>query len=95
MSHTPGPWNLHTYEGYSEVNHLEINANGAFGTICSLSDSNGSSKANASLISAAPEMLEALQNLLPMWESGIDEPWITKAREAIIKATGQDGRKIK
>lgn len=40
------------------------------------------------LFAAAPELLAALQELLPMWASGIDEPWVKRARDAIAKATG-------
>ena len=44
-------------------------------------------EANARLIAAAPELLEALQELLPLWSSGIDEPLVKKARAALAKAT--------
>lgn len=32
---------------------------------------------------AAPELYLALKELLPMWESGIEEPWVKRARRAI------------
>lgn len=44
--------------------------------------------ADANLIAAAPDLLTSLQELLPMWLSGIDEPWVRRARAAIAKATG-------
>jgi hypothetical protein len=43
---------------------------------------------SACLISAAPDLLASLQELLPMWSSGIDEPWVQRAKDAIAKATG-------
>lgn len=42
--------------------------------------------ANARLIAAAPELLEALKDLLE--QTGIDGWWAEKARDAIAKATG-------
>lgn len=45
-------------------------------------------EANARLIAAAPDLLAALSELLPLWENGIEEPWIIRARAAIAKATG-------
>ena len=41
--------------------------------------------ANARLIAAAPELLEALRDLLE--QTGLDEWWAEKARDAIAKAT--------
>ena len=52
MSHTPGPWEI--YEG-------EIRAGGPMGTIICESIQH---KADAALICAAPEMLEALKSVL-------------------------------
>lgn len=40
------------------------------------------------LFAAAPDLLAALSELLPLWENGIEEPWIIRARAAIAKATG-------
>ena len=46
-------------------------------------------QANARLLKAAPKLLDALKKLLPMWESGIDEPWVYEARAAIREAEGE------
>ena len=35
-------------------------------------------------------LLAALKQLLPMWKSGIEEPWIKQARAAIAKAERED-----
>ena len=84
--HTPGPWypTAHSSGRYSvvcahayDIATIDDRGNGA-----------GVNAANARLIAAAPDLLAALRGLLPMWESGINEPWVTAAREAIAKAEG-------
>lgn len=47
--------------------------------------------ANANLISAAPEMLEALQNMVEsyQYEASPDNPALLQARAAIAKAIGE------
>lgn len=47
--------------------------------------------ANANLISAAPEMLEALQNMVEsyQYEASPDNPALLQARAAIAKALGE------
>lgn len=32
------------------------------------------------------EVVEALEALLPMWKSGIDEPWVRKAEAVLARA---------
>lgn len=47
-------------------------------------------EANARLIAAAPDLLDALKELLDQDEHGEDEIWVrNKARAAIAKATGE------
>lgn len=36
----------------------------------------------------APAMLAALRNLLPLWSSGIDEPWVRGARAILSRIDG-------
>ena len=54
--HTPGPWNLHQGK-----NDFAVEAGG---TICQGDDTMRDWEANAHLIAAAPELLEALNGLL-------------------------------
>ena len=98
--HTPGPWAV--FKGYD--GSLSVSATKSFrinnisaGTpvICDVYphlDADGfSGEANARLIAAAPDMLEALQNMLGLTEASdymaqgeIEQ----QARAAIVKATG-------
>jgi hypothetical protein len=97
---TPGPW------GISHVSHsILVNApSGAFITSLAADPDvyNGpqwketrNAEANARLISAAPELLEALKALVQgtlEWNDGSDEIDVTllwKAKAAIAKAEGQ------
>ncbi len=50
----------------------------------------GSDEANARLIAAAPELLEALEGFMACWDSCADpREWAERARAAIAKATGE------
>jgi len=89
--HTPGPWKTQTH---ISLDRLEIrDANGRRIAECAM-DFPMSAKthdANASLIAAAPELLEALQEIVTAADG---EGWsqldasFTKARAAISKAIG-------
>ena len=41
------------------------------------------------LLEINSELVEALESLLPLWSSGIEEPWIVKARATLAKAKGE------
>ncbi len=95
MKHTKGPWKLfvsndarpHSVFLSIDVGSIAINHYG-------FADKNGviSSQqfANAHLIAAAPELLEALKDALCALECcDKDYPAATKARAAIAKATGE------
>ena len=94
--HTPGPWKVHSRaRGYGYVRDRSERPICGFG---SGSLSNDESAANAHLIAAAPDMLEALQAMLKDPPATLDEPdpdgeLIGKmraiARTAIAKATGK------
>jgi hypothetical protein len=87
--HTPGPWRLWGSADPSQV----ISAADCFVA----QTVGGNDKANARLIAAAPELLEALQDLFGadmefhlMGDGKEDQiAAIAKARAAIAKATGE------
>ena len=100
MSHTPGPWNEHEgfiigrFKSDNEIHDIcdprcaPVDAD----TICEMD-------ANARLIAAAPELLQALRCALADLEGSLDDyeehDWdahvksIKEARLAISKATGE------
>lgn len=90
--HTPAPWNT----GETIIIHANTleNLGASLGFInTSDEDRKAIAKANSHLIAAAPELLEALQDLLQNtwvdYEASVDpRPYIEKARTAISKATG-------
>ena len=91
--HTPGPWVI---GGQSEAGrYISINGGGKVLARVMFSKPNDpfpSDDANARLIAAAPMLLEALQAAHDDIVSGAldpsDFPWLSKARAAIAKATG-------
>lgn len=76
---TPGPWSV----GGNEGNKLSVNADPYF---VALVDEGDSQEANACLIAAAPELLEALQDLQARACIYVNT---SKAEAAITKATGE------
>ena len=97
-AHTPGPWRAVKRAGSytspfvivdgsgSGIANLEGNQLNPTGT------SIGAAEANASLIAAAPELLEALRNLLDLTWPSLDmgeQSVIDLARAAIAKAEGK------
>ena len=91
--HTPGPWAVGSKSGHIET----ANAWRMSIAICYNKDSkaDGVSKeefeANARLIAAAPELLEALNTWLKQYsaEEYEDCPEVVQTRAAIAKATGE------
>lgn len=73
--HTPGPW------------HVRPNNGGRFTLIDQQSSdpSSEESRANARLISAAPELLEACEQV---YKNGLGQPELFLLEKAIAKATG-------
>lgn len=89
--HTPGPWNAVELEDGNIVTGNTRHC----GNVCEL-DLGAESAANARLIAAAPELLEALEKCEqalsayqvecgPVMTSGIDAEEVTKAARAAIK----------
>lgn len=95
--HTAGPW---THEGHGDITGIENDpARGCVGKVdvCSvyLRTVPGRHDANARLIAAAPELLEALQGLVAVLDRQLHSPHaaaraspLGRARAAIKKATG-------
>lgn len=83
---TPGPWAASGHYVYRDG----PGAQGSIPLAHTLSDFKGIAErdANARLIAEAPAMLEALRNLLPLWSSGIDEPWVRDARAILARIDG-------
>ena len=98
--HTPGPWNI----GSSDlpVSRMSIHCKGhkesCHSTVAlmvsrmTIGISHDEELANARLIAAAPEMLEALEKLLSIQERGDVASWANEwgeARAVVAKATGE------
>lgn len=79
--HTPGPWRHTEGKVVSSPTHL---------IICDYRShpamNDDTAEANARLIDAAPELLEALQDLFNTYGDDTDPRWIA-AQEALAKAT--------
>ena len=87
-AHTPGPWRLKLGKGV-QYTYLVSDRNGQ--DIANWAHypnaTKAQTKANARLIAAAPELLDALQGFIEGAES---MGWCTeKARAAIARATGE------
>ena len=88
--YTKGPWNANftRFSRWVVGFHITDPKHGSLRPICEMGAMNPDEiAANARLISAAPELLEALK-----W--AVDNPnddayWIEQARAAIAKATGE------
>lgn len=95
--HTPGPWDY--WSGYNPFDKLEaqVTAEGGDIVIASYNSLIEQGEANARLMAAAPELLEALERLkIEVILSDVDmdyieshfRPWLNKAELAIAKARG-------
>jgi hypothetical protein len=82
MTHTPGPWTLH--RGYDRYGVAGANRENVAQVMCHSGFFPGD--ANARLIAAAPDMLEALKAIEP---SISNRQKLAQARAAIAKAEGK------
>lgn len=98
-THTPGPWIIEAPSDYA----IRDKANGFLIARCPYNHSEGASDerrestANARLIAAAPELLQALKDALYCLETvaknegfDIEVGVVPQARAAIAKATGRE-----
>lgn len=74
--HTPGPWRV-----FDEDKVVAVAPYGRLIAECGV--------ANARLIAAAPDMLESLEEVLPIVEAFGKPHHIAAIQDAIAKATGQ------
>lgn len=96
--HTPGPWTaiekfgvLGSVKGGVIRKYTNGTSQDQLFMVCSVQDDNGGTEAtnaNARLIAAAPDLLEALQHLLVAHGEQLDYAF-QQAQEAIAKATGE------
>lgn len=94
--HTPGPWSVAGVTIYSlnknEVNRFDARVQQGWDDSQERT-SRAECEANARLIAAAPDLLEALEAMLEAYDDGVgkdwERPYWLKAHAAIAKATGQ------
>lgn len=95
--HTPGPWRTKR-EGFSTI-YVEAPIGGGWvqeiAACGPTNDGSAQQEANARLIAAAPELMEALQGLVAVLDRQLHSPHaaeraspLGRARAAIAKATG-------
>lgn len=104
-THTPGPWRYHLGRGAEPRFHIQTKCGYQIGSTTALNghkmarEENEAREANARLLSAAPELLEALQELFKhcamvhsQWGDNCNraeaDAAIKMGRAAITKATG-------
>ena len=94
--HTPGPWSYHSWGkgsgksfGIETADHRHgiagVTPNGNASTLVSMKQH----EANARLIAAAPELLEACQAIIDNWESGDLADAARQCFSAVAAATGK------
>jgi hypothetical protein len=101
--HTPGPWKANTFEPEESKEHFVTAGKADFTPVCRTGRWDTASAADARLIAAAPEMLEALERvahipcerydnihctMIPKDELLKACPWC-QVRAAIAKAKGE------
>jgi hypothetical protein len=87
MKHTPAPWDTTIYADHSLQQEFHMVKIGDYAYMIGHRDLD---KANARLIASAPELLDALKNLLAVMEGegGTKANAQETARQAIAKAEG-------
>ena len=99
IKHTEGPWDVGTKSNGVSPRHAQIfNDNGYIATV-NYTNSIAETNSNATLIAAAPELLEALEAAIPLLHTGDELPLdyykdkpsaLGKALRAIAKAKGNN-----
>lgn len=91
MKHTPGPWSVNVIGQHwnnKSLKHIEVTFGQDGECICDTVYN----PSDANLIAAAPDLLEALKNMVTAYEyeASIDNPALLAARAAISKALGEE-----
>lgn len=89
-NHTPGPWHVTAMHKGIRPSFHSPGENGGV-AICEMYSSGRDVVANARLIAAAPDLLEALEGMVSDFDGcyADGEPAMIKARAAIAKARGE------
>ena len=90
--HTAGPWFAIRNDHYWEVNIEDRRYAPSVANTCDTEVREGSdiSEANARLIAAAPELLEALEAIIGLSDAVLPHGTRRQARAAIAKAKGEE-----
>lgn len=92
--HTPGPWKAYRFSDKGGVARIAIvGAQPSSLIVAKTCAAEGEDEANARLIAAAPELLEALRGLLQAESPDYVQSWgiaREQALAAVAKATGKD-----
>jgi nicotinic acid phosphoribosyltransferase len=88
MKHTPGPWEINP-EDHTEILARLKPKNPYQSIIAETSGYKADREGNAALIAAAPELLEALENLTMVDDELLYPAAIEQAKGAIKKARGE------
>lgn len=88
-AHTPGPWkwDCGIIPPDGPGRYADIYTDGGDLIIASFNNEIPEGSANARLIAAAPELLEALRGMLRATDFNDSAPWVVQAHAAIAKAT--------
>jgi hypothetical protein len=91
-AHTPGPW-TYQYSPYTSQDGKEIPAFEVHGAekVCDTNEDRPieEQEANALLIAAAPEVLEAAERVVSRWEKGDLAEAVRELNAAIAEAKGR------
>ncbi len=85
MAYTSGPWEAR-YEQMAYIVYADDQPGGLARIVCYPAEEE---RANARLIAAAPDLLEALQEIVAWYGHHSGGPMLAAAREAIARAEGQ------
>jgi len=90
MKHTPGPWRIRRGTAHLSCVEVEVQDGDSVATVYDGVMGIDNAEANARLIAAAPDLLEALKALevlfSPCVRDSTQADWIDRARAAIKKA---------